>query len=73
MRLYLNLLATCSAWLRCPAGAVTSWRFIADEQLRLGMVQMMRYLHDGMGAARWAEKVQQLDGGVRGKLEELCK
>lgn len=55
------------------AGAVCSWRFIADEQLRQGMVQMMRYLHDGMGAARWAEKVQQLDAGLRGKLEGFCR
>jgi hypothetical protein len=52
---------------------VCSWRFIADEQLRQGMVQMMRYLHDGMGAARWAEKVQQLDVGLRGKLEGFCR
>lgn len=65
--------AACAGGLFIPAGAITSWRYIADEQLKHGMVQMMRYLHDGMGAARWAEKVQQLDGGVRAKLEELCR
>jgi hypothetical protein len=57
----------------CLAGAVTSWRYIADQQLRQGMVQMMRYLHDGMGAARWADKMQQLDPGMRAKLEEFCR
>lgn len=54
-------------------GAVTSWRYVADEQLKLGMIQMMRYLHDGMGPAAWADKIQQLDPAVRGKLEDMCR
>lgn len=63
------MLFTCVA----AAGAITSWRFVADEQLKHGMVQMMRYLHNGMGAAVWSEKVQRLDAGVRAKLEDLCR
>ena len=64
------VLALCAC---ATSGAVTSWRFIADDQLRQGMVQMMRYLHDGMGGPRWAEKMQQLDAGLRAKLEEFCR
>jgi hypothetical protein len=69
----LSYLSLCIAVHVAAAGAITSWRFVADEQLKHGMVQMMRYLHNGMGAAMWAEKVQRLDAGVRAKLEELCR
>lgn len=70
--IYLLCMHDCSHAAQ-STGAVTSWKFIADEQLRLSLVQMMRYLHDGMGSARWAEKVQQLDPSVRTKLEEMCR
>jgi hypothetical protein len=68
-----SLRAFAFAAAAAAAGAITSWRFVADEQLKHGMVQMMRYLHSGMGGAVWAEKVQRLDAGVRAKLEELCR
>lgn len=52
---------------------MTSWHYIADEGLRQGMVALLRYLHDGVGAARWGELVAALEPNVRGKLEEMCR
>eukprot|EP00775_Hariotina_reticulata_P001226 gene1226-1564_t len=54
------------------AGAITSWRYIADDGLRQALVQLLRYLHDGVGPDQWAALTGALDPSVRGKLHEMC-
>jgi hypothetical protein len=55
------------------AGAVTSWHYVHDEGLARGLVQLLRFLHDGIGAERWAALVAGLEPGVRAKLEQMCR
>lgn len=57
---------------RLAAGAITSWRYIADDGLRQALVQLLRYLHDGVGPDQWAALTGALDPSVRGKLQEMC-
>jgi hypothetical protein len=54
-------------------GALTSWRYIADEGLAQGLIQLLRYLHDGVGGERWGALVGGLEPGVRAKLQEMCR
>jgi hypothetical protein len=55
------------------AGAMTSWRHIQDEGLAQAMVQLLRYLHDGIGAEAWGRLVHSLEPAVRSKLESMCR
>lgn len=55
------------------AGAITSWRHIEDGGLRQAMVQLLRYLHDGVGGETWGRLVGSLEPAVRGKLEDMCR
>lgn len=55
------------------AGAVTSWRHIQDEALAQALVQLLRYLHDGVGTEAWGRLVASLEPAVRSKLEGMCR
>eukprot|EP00882_Tetradesmus_deserticola_P012812 GHRQ01013578.1.p1 GENE.GHRQ01013578.1~~GHRQ01013578.1.p1 ORF type:complete len:146 (+),score=52.95 GHRQ01013578.1:220-657(+) len=55
------------------ASAITSWRHIQDEGLAQAMVQLLRYLHNGVGAEAWGRMVGSLEPAVRSKLEGMCR
>ncbi|WIA22073.1 hypothetical protein OEZ85_004416 [Tetradesmus obliquus] len=55
------------------ASAVTSWRHIQDEALAQALVQLLRYLHDGVGTEAWGRLVASLEPAVRSKLEGMCR